>query len=290
MQTVLSRRNMMRLATVGGVVFASRLGIRPGMAAMDDFYFIQLSDIHWGFENAKINPNPRTTLEKTINAINATAHMPDFIVFTGDLTHITKDPAVRRRRMAEVQEILKTLKVSRQYFLPGEHDAIPDRGAAFQEFFGPLYQTFDHKGLHFIALDNASDPKGALGEAQLAWLAQDLTGRDPEKPIVVLAHRPLFSLKQEWEWYTPDGEKAIKLLTPYRKVTVFYGHIHQQNMHKTGSITHIAARSAMFPLPAPSAPKKAPLKWNSSASDHGIGWREIDSDDNKLDVHDHPTA
>jgi 3',5'-cyclic AMP phosphodiesterase CpdA len=292
MPLTLSRRTMIRLAAVGGgVVFASRLGIRPGVAATEEFYFVQLSDIHWGFQDATVNPDPRATLEKAIAAINAAPHMPDFIVFTGDLTHMTKDAQERRRRMGEVRAMLGTLKVSRQFYLPGEHDAALDRGAAFQELFGPLHQAFDHKGLHFVALDNTSDPHGLLGDAQLAWLAADLKGRDPDLPVVVLAHRPLFALKPDWDWFTRDGDKAIQLLTPFKKVTVFYGHIHQQNTHRTGAITHIAARSAMYPLPAPgSAPKKAPLPWNAGAGDHGIGWREIDAEKDGLQVDDRPTA
>jgi len=291
MSVALSRRSIMRLAAVGGVVFASRLGVRSSFAAMDDFYFIQLSDLHWGFQDAKVNPDPRATLEKTIAAINATPHMPDFVVFTGDLTHTTKDPQERRRRMGEVRALLGTLNVSRQIYLPGEHDAARDRGAAFREYFGPLHQAFDHKGLHFIALDNTSDPHGLLGDAQLSWLAADLRGRDPEHPIVVLAHRPLFALKPDWDWFTRDGEKALALLAPFKKVTVFYGHIHQRNTHKTGAITHVAARSVMYPLPAPgAAPKKAPLAWNAAASDHGIGWREVDAEASGLQVEDRSTA
>jgi 3',5'-cyclic AMP phosphodiesterase CpdA len=291
MPITLSRRTAMQLAAVGGVVFASRLGIRPGLAAMEEFYFIQLSDIHWGFRDATVNPDPRATLEKTVAAINAAPHMPDFVVFTGDLTHTTKDTQERRRRMREVRDILGTLKVNRQFYLPGEHDAARDRGAAFQEFFGPLHQTFDHKGLHFIALDNGSDPQGLLGDAQLAWLAADLKGRDRSQPLVVLAHRPLFALKPDWDWNTRDGATAIALLAPFEKVTVFYGHIHQQNRHMTGAIAHVGARSAMYPLPAPgSAPKKAPLPWNAAARDHGIGWREIDAEDGGLQIDDRPTA
>ena len=291
MPVTLSRRSLIRLAAVGGVVFASRLAVRPGFAAMDEFYFVQLSDLHWGFQDPKVNPDPRATLEKAIAAINAAPHMPDFVVFTGDLTHTTKDPQERRRRMGEVRSMLGTLKVNRRFYLPGEHDAAQDRGAAFQEFFGPLHQAFDHKGLHFVALDNTSDPHGLIGDAQLAWLAADLKARDPNEPIVVLAHRPLFALKPDWDWFTRDGDKAIELLAPFKKVTVFYGHIHQQNTHQTGAITHIAARSAMYPLPAPGAqPKKAPLPWNAAAGDHGIGWREIDAEKDGLQVADRPTA
>jgi len=44
----------------------------------------------------------------------------------------------------------------------------------------------------------------------------------------------------------------------------------------TGAIAHHAARSLVFPLPAPGAvPKRAPLPWDANASDHGIGHRAV---------------
>lgn len=291
MPATLSRRSMLQIAALGGVVFASRLGLRPSLAATEEFYFVQLSDLHWGLQDPKVNPDPRATLEKAIAAVNEARPLPDFVVFTGDLTHRTKDGGERRRRMREVRDMLGALKAKRHVYLPGEHDAAQDRGAAFEEVFGPLHQAFDHKGLHFVALDNASDPQALLGDAQLAWLAADLRQQDAAQPIVVLAHRPLFALKPDWDWFTRDGDKAIALLTPFRKVTVFYGHIHQRNRHMTGSIAHIAAQSAMYPLPAPgTAPIKAPLPWNAAAADHGVGWREIDARSSDLRIDDRPTV
>ena len=66
-------------------------------------------------------------------------NQPDFIVFTGDLTHNTEDPKERRKRMAEFRKIVSELKVKNIKFLPGEHDASFDHGEAFQEFFGKTH-------------------------------------------------------------------------------------------------------------------------------------------------------
>lgn len=45
----------------------------------------------------------------------------------------------------------------------------------------------------------------------------------------------------------------------------------------TEHIAHHAARSLVFPLPAPgSVPKKAPLPWNPAAPFSGLGYRRID--------------
>lgn len=285
----LTRRDALKLAAIGGVVFASRL--TPRALATDDFYFIQISDTHWGFDDPKINPDPRATLVKSVAAINSVTPAPDFVVFTGDLTHKTDDGAERRRRMAEFKQIIGDLAVPTVYFLPGEHDAAADLGAAFKEQFGLTHQSFDHKGVHFVTLDNVSDPNGLIGEAQLAWLEKDLDALAPDQPVVLLTHRPLFDLKPDWDWFTKDGGRVIDLLQRFTAATVFYGHIHQENHHVTGKVTHVSARSAMYPLPAPgSQPKKAPLPWDAAAKDHGIGWREVKLGAGAPRIEEHPTV
>ncbi len=277
-----NRRELLRLLGVGGVVFASGLG-PPAAAARrksarddQDFFFLQISDTHWGY-SGPANPRADVTLPRVVDTINAGSIKPDFVMFTGDLTHNTADAADRRKRLAEFGRISGGLQVPKVRLIPGEHDAAADRGEAFREAFGPTHYTFDHKGVHFIALDNVSDAEGALGNEQIDWLAADLKTVPRDAPIVVLAHRPLFELYLPWDWTTRDGAKAIDALLGHRNVTVFYGHIHQENHHKTGHIAHHAARSLMFPLPAPGgAPKKAPLAWDDKKPWSGLGYREID--------------
>ena len=90
------RRQFLQLAAVGGAVYASGLRGWQAMAATahandrapEDFYFVQLSDTHWGFKGAP-NPDARGTLPKAIAAVNALSPAPDFVIFTGDLTHIS---------------------------------------------------------------------------------------------------------------------------------------------------------------------------------------------------------
>ena len=118
--------------------------------------------------------------------------------------------------------------------MPGEHDAALDRGDAYQEFFGEMHYTFDHKGVHFIVLDNVSDPTAAVGEAQLDWLRSDLEHVSSDARIVVLTHRPLFDLAPAWDWATRDGDAVIDTLLQHQNVTVLYGHIHQEHHHMPG--------------------------------------------------------
>jgi 3',5'-cyclic AMP phosphodiesterase CpdA len=279
----IDRRHFLQLAGLGGAVFVSGTsGIAHAADAMstpayDDFYFVQLSDCHWGFEGAP-NPDARGTLPKAVAAVNALTQAPDFVIFTGDLTHTTDDPKERRKRMAEFRDVVKEIKVKTVRFIPGEHDASLDNGKAFKEYFGATNYTFDHKGVHFIVLDNVSDPGAKLGDEQLAWLADDLKKQAKDARIVVFTHRPLFDLYPQWDWATRDGAKAVDLLMPYANVTVFYGHIHQEHHQMTGHIAHHSAKSLIFALPAPgSQPKRSPVAWDAALPYRGLGFRQVEA-------------
>lgn len=255
---------------------------------MEDFFFLQLSDTHLGFSGPP-NPEADATLPATIATINAAPTLPDFLIFTGDLTQTTDDPAVRRKRMQEFKALVAGLKVKDVRFIPGEHDAALDNGEAYREFFGETHYAFEHKGVHFIALDNVSDPGTLLGVTQLAWLSSEVAKVPKTAPLVVFAHRPLFALFPAWDWDTKDGAQAIAILETHPNVNVFYGHIHQEHERRTGRITHRAARSLVFPLPAPgSVPKKAPLPWDPHSTDHGLGYREVARVADALRVEEHP--
>ena len=280
----LDRRTFLELsalasAGVAGAVFSTGLrGVARAAthAKADDFLFVQLSDSHWGFSDPKINPESEHTLVKAVAAVNALSRQPDFVVFTGDLTHTTDDADERRRRLARFKEIAAGLHVKQVHYLPGEHDASLDGGAAYRELFGETHGSFERGNVHFVLLDNVSDPAGQIGAAQLAWLDDDLAKRDPEQPIVVLTHRPLFDLYPSWDWATRDGAAALQKLERFEYVTVFYGHIHQEHHQTTGRIAHHAARSLIFPMPAPgSVPKKFQIPWDDAHPFAGLGFRGV---------------
>src|SRR5258708_6493674 len=118
------RRGFIKLAGLGGgIVFASSLSRGLGLNALgsvvdyanakvgNDFYFVQLSDTHWGFAGPKVNPDAEGTLKKAVQAVNSLEVQPDFIVFTGDLTHTTDDVQVRKDRTSQFKDIVGGLKV-----------------------------------------------------------------------------------------------------------------------------------------------------------------------------------
>src|SRR5205809_2655898 len=87
----IDRRQFLTLAGLGGVAFASALhplaraaaayGGSGKAAAQDDFYFVQLSDTHWGFNGPAVNPDAQGTLPKAVAAVNALPQAPDFVIF-----------------------------------------------------------------------------------------------------------------------------------------------------------------------------------------------------------------
>jgi 3',5'-cyclic AMP phosphodiesterase CpdA len=292
MSMEINRKDFLKLAGLGGVVFASNLGPwgRALAASGQDFFFVQMTDTHWGFEGPP-NPEAKTTLKRAITAVNSLERQPDFIIFTGDLTHAVDDDKERQRRMTEFKTIVSDLKVKDVRFIPGENDAGLDNGAMYRSMFGAGNYSFDHKGLHFIALDNVSDPNGLIGDDQLQWLRADLAKQDKAQPIVVFAHRPLFDLYPQWDWATKDGAKAIEILSAYQNVTVFYGHIHQDHHQMTGKIAHHAAESLIFPFaPAGSQPKRLPVAWDPAHPFKNLGFRTAQTEGTGFSLTSKPVA
>jgi 3',5'-cyclic AMP phosphodiesterase CpdA len=273
---LLFRRAVMALAVAVALLCAA--GALSAQAKGDDgrLYFVQVSDTHWGFNNPKINPDFAGTLKKGIAEINSLEGAPDFLIFTGDETHITNDESARPQRMTQFKDMIADLDVKTIRFIPGEHDASLDNAKDYTEFFGETHYTFEVKGVHFIVLDNVTNPDGSLGEGQLSWLSGVLGGLDTAAPLIVFAHRPLMDVYPSWGWRTKDGAQAMALLKPFSNVTLFYGHIHQEREDAQEGFTQHAAQGMMFPLPKPgSTDKPNPLPWDPAHPYRGLGFRTV---------------
>ena len=250
-------------------LFHKQNGEGPGA-----FSIVQLSDTHVGFQGP---PDPLGTkaFERAVDVINGLDPQPDLILFTGDLTHDSEDPAEHAKRFKTFRSISERLRVKKRMHVPGEHDAALDGGVLFRENFGETHYSFDHRGAHFVALDNVSMGKPIVGDEQIAWLKKDLARFPKTAPIVVFTHRPLFDLKPEWEWFTSDGDAVMNVLAPYDNVTVLYGHIHRENHHTAGHAQHHAARSLIFAFPDPSTAEKKPLPFNPQQPFKNLGIRTV---------------
>ncbi|HYX21736.1 MAG TPA: metallophosphoesterase [Thermoanaerobaculia bacterium] len=239
------------------------------------FSFVQFSDTHVGFSG---DPDPLGTkaFERAVETVNALRETPDLVLFTGDLTHDSEKPGEHAARMKRFREIAANLKAPLVKCVPGEHDAGLDGGTLFRENFGETHYSFDHRGVHFVGLDNVSLGKPAVGREQLVWLQKDLERFPKTAPIVVFTHRPLFDLKPDWEWFTSDGDQVMNTLAPYENVTVLYGHIHREHVHEQEHATHYASRSLIFAFPDPETgvPKK-PVAFDPAKPFQNLGLRRV---------------
>ena len=236
----------------------------PRKTAATPFTFVQVSDSHIGF-NKPPNADARATFREAIAKVKALPTRPDFIIHTGDVSQLS-----RPEEFDDAEQMLKEAGLP-VFFVPGEHDMLdPDGGRAFLNRFGKGSQgagwySFDHRGVHFVALVNVADLKpggmGNLGAAQLKWLKDDLAGCRSSQPIVVFAHIPLWTVYADWGWGTDDAAEALKLLARFGSVTVLNGHIHQITQKVEGRIAFHTARSTAFPQPvAGTAASPGPLK------------------------------
>ena len=219
-------------AASGGLV-ASRLlktasaqTLTPGA----DFTFVQISDSHIGF-NKEANKDVLGTLREAVGKINALPAPPDFILHTGDLSHLSEP-----EEFDTLEQILKECRAGKIFYVPGEHDVLNDNGKQYLERFGvgtkgSGWYSFDHKGTHFVGLNNVLQIRegglGVLGGEQLAWIEDDLKAVSDSTPLVVFAHVPLWEVYPQWGWGTEDGARALSLMKRFGSLTVLNGHIHQ---------------------------------------------------------------
>ena len=278
----------------GGVPTSRLMGAPYQKAHPEDFAFVQISDSHIGFDKAA-NPDVTGTFQAAVDKINALDRQPDFILHTGDLSHLAK-----ASEFDTLDQLLRGLRQKETFFVPGEHDLLGDDGKQYLERFGKGsmgrgWRSFEHKGVHFIGLNNSAQLEGlgAIGDEQLAWLKKDVSGLGASTPIVVFAHIPLWAAYPEWGWATKDSAEALDLLKRFGSVTVLNGHIHQTLQKVEGNVTFYSAMSTAFPQPAPgSAPSAGPMKVPAEQLRQVLGIRNVSfvAGQQRLAVMDSPLA
>ncbi len=252
----------------GGVLKSFALSEYSKKQVKGELSFVQLSDSHMGF-NKPANPDVSATLQVALDKIKALETQPEFMLHTGDISHLSKPT-----EFDTVSQLLQRTPGQDIFYVPGEHDVLEDNGKGYLERFGKNtrgagWYSFDKKGVHFIGLVNVMDLKagglGTLGHQQLEWMEDDVKHLSASTPIVVFAHIPLWSVYPEWGWGTEDSAQALAYLKKFGSVTVLNGHIHQTMQKVEGNVTFHTACSTAFPQPQPGAaqgpgPMKVPAE------------------------------
>jgi len=251
----------------GGVLKSyslSQMSQMGGKAPAGELSFAQISDSHMGFNKAA-NPDVVGTMKAAIDKINGLSTKPEFLLHTGDISHLSKP-----EEFDTVDQILKSAVAKDVFFVPGEHDMLNDDGKQYLERYGKGskgagWYSFDKKGVHFIGLVNVLNLKagglGTLGPEQLEWMENDVKQLKSSTPVVVFAHIPLWTVYPDWGWGTEDSAQALAYLKNFGSVTVLNGHIHQTMQKVEGNVTFHTAASTAFPQPAPGkADSPGPMK------------------------------
>ena len=267
-------------AVAGGEVISHVAGAAAAertAAARPALRFAQISDSHLGFTGAA-NHDVAATFGHAIDRINSLGYTPDFVIHSGDLTHLSTP-----EQFDQVKQMLSALKTPHVFTVPGEHDSVDDAGQKYRSVFGAGtrgdgWYSFDIAGVHVIALVNTLNLKklGHLGVEQLEFVQKDVAGLTSDTPIIVISHIPLFAMYPDWGWGTDDATQALSYLSRFSSVTCLNGHVHQLFSKTEGNVTFYSGTTTAYPLPHPGdGPAPKPVTLPAGKLGDALGIRQV---------------
>jgi 3',5'-cyclic AMP phosphodiesterase CpdA len=288
---MMTRRQLMRhsawfgaavVLTVAGGEVISHVAGSSGAAdaaqpARPTLRFAQISDSHIGFTGSA-NANVADTFSEAINQVNGLGYTPDFVIHTGDLTHLST-----AEQFDQVKQMMTGLNTPHIFTVPGEHDSTDDAGQRYRQVFGAGtrgdgWYSFDTAGVHVIGLVNTLNLSklGHLGTEQLDFIRKDVAPLSNDTPIVVFSHIPLFAMYPNWGWGTDDATQALSYLRRFSSVTCLNGHVHQLFTKTDGNITFHSGTTTAYPLPHPGdGPAPKPITLPAGKLHDALGIREV---------------
>ncbi|GAB2450069.1 metallophosphoesterase [Nocardia tengchongensis] len=283
----MTRRQLMRhsawfgaavgLAVVGGEVVSHVAGSALAAPARPTLRFAQVSDSHIGFTGTA-NTSVTDTFSEAISQVNSLGYQPDFVIHTGDLTHLAT-----AEQFDQVKQMMGGLSTPHVFTVPGEHDSSDDSGSRYRSVFGngthgDGWYSFDIAGVHVIGLVNTLNLKnlGHLGQDQLDFVQKDVAGLSSDTPIIVFSHIPLFAMYPQWGWGTDDATQALSYLKRFSSVTCLNGHVHQLFTKTEGNVTFYSGTTTAYPLPKPGdGPAPKPVTLPAGKLHAALGIREV---------------
>ncbi len=191
------------------------------------FTFAHLSDVHLLSPGRKQYDAivPEQGLELVLERLSRLSLVPDALVFTGDLADKAEPDAYALLR--ELVEPVAVEMGAEVVWVMGNHDErAPYAKGLFDRDLGDVESeavpaqdaVYDVRGLRIISLDTSA-PRyhhGVLDDAQLAWLADELSTPAEHGTILALHHPPIPSP------LVPAAE-IIELLDTERLAAVLHG-------------------------------------------------------------------
>ena len=211
-----------------GIVYNRTIILELEEREFDDFTFVQLTDVHIGYDQLSILKDLENMKQRVRNfaialeEINNLDPKPDFILHTGDLVEWNNE-----NFFMAFKGILELCDMP-SYYIPGNHDRrtgalLPgdDALANYHKYIktpgpnideddfliAPDNYTFDYEGYHFIGLDSGKDlhawdlcPEGSgLSPEQIRALFSD--SNKNRGPKIVFMHHP--AINDDKTWFTP---------------------------------------------------------------------------------------
>lgn len=264
-------------AVAGGEVISHVAGEAAALRAQPTLRFAQISDSHLGFTGAP-NPDVAATFSDAIDKVNNLGYTPDFVIHTGDLTHLSTP-----EQFDQAKQMMGGLKTPHVFTVPGEHDSVDDAGQKYRKVFGAGavgdgWYSVDVAGVHLIALVNTLNLRklGHLGVEQLEFVKKDVARLSSDTPIIVFSHIPLFAMYPQWGWGTDDATEALSYLRRFSSVTCLNGHVHQLFSKTEGAVTFYSGTTTAYPLPRPGdGPAPKPVTLPAGKLREALGIREV---------------
>jgi len=237
-----------------------------------------LADAHLEGGNPS-HPRARA-LAQCVTHINSLNPAPDLAVFLGDLAHAGDADALALGR-----ELLHELCVPLR-LLRGEHDG----HGPWRSLFGEAHFAESHRGVHLLGVDTALPRAGApafrVGPGQRRRLRQELSGLDPDTPVVILSHAPLYQMYRPWRFWTADAGEVQALLAPFTRVVLLHGHVHRDLRLCHARLVFQGLPATSWALPdvrqgTPGGPLPCPTR---AAGGPGCGWSVLTIPDTTQDL------
>jgi DNA repair exonuclease SbcCD nuclease subunit len=218
----------------------------------NNFSFIHITDFHYGDPRGFIESIKETigfkSIKRCVKEINL-LH-PDFVIISGDVVFGQLYPFEYRREYKKCYDLIQTFDVP-TFLAPGNHDGYrrfrEDGLEYWEEYFGPLYYSFNFGNYHFIAVNSydmsvfyrlsflflALNWGGSISDEQINWITQDLESSNSENKIMFMHHNPLWETRNQSLMLKKfeNREELLNLIYKHNVDMVLAGHVHVDSVN-----------------------------------------------------------
>lgn len=212
------------------------MSIRTAEYPRADHFLLHLSDTHLLAGNRRLydSVDSERHLRALFSELEDSGSRPEAIIFTGDLADKGEPHAYEKLR--SIVEPVTDRLGAQVIWVMGNHD---NRQAFRSTLFGelptanPIDRVYDVNGLRVITLDSSvpGHHHGEVTDAQLDWLAEELSTPAPHGSILAMHHPPLPSvLDLAVAVELRDQAGLAEVLEGSDVRSIIAGHLHYSSM------------------------------------------------------------